>query len=536
MTDQKKRSSKVDLEKITSELIAGIKEVDSDESLSRSEKTKAITRLATKVKNRLYDDKRRKEGDKIAPSTYRKYLTLLRRAVTEQNWVHHNLESQVATLAKRYPRYSDSLGSLIGLGINELREKWSEILSAAKNNRDDDAHQDIKAMKLDHEVMRHLTMPSATKETLEDDQREHRYQKISHQVTLNHSWLVGTIYDLLTKKSKVVDGVYVYTYSQLALGLALATGRRQIEILKQGKIKKVGEYQVKFVGQAKKRGGADYSESMTIYTLVEAQLVVEAWGILREQPEIMALNEFDTLPETTRNARINSRCSGTLNRLTKRTFENDRFVFKDSRDIWARAVHDIYYPEWQRKHKRSEDLFWQEMLGHEDTETQIGYKKFHINYEENISEPEAAVSGQVRSRLDGIKTLDENSEIQRRVAMQKIHAWVKEQLADDDNAVINQSRITRELGSSRGAIKDYLGLADEALNDEVLESAPAPVVEEVMVRPHFSAKRTKKGCWRVVLTMGEHVYSWEGRAESQLEAMKKSYKKFIDNNLIKSPN
>jgi hypothetical protein len=527
MTDTAKRSSKVDLHQITKDLIDGVKVIDGDESLSRSEKTKAITRLAEKIKNQLHDDKRRKETDKIAPSTYRKYLTQLRRAVTEQNWVHHSLDKQVATLAARYPEYADDLQALLGKSITPLREAWAAILNRAKKAGDDAAHADIKAMKLDHEIMRHLTMPSATKENLEDEQAEKRYQKISTQVTISYNWLISTIYDLLTKKSRVSGGESVFNYNQLALGLALATGRRQIEVLYQGEIERVSDHQVKFTGQAKKRGGADYSDAATIYTLVDAKLVVDAWAELRAMPEIQELAEFDSLPEVTRNARINSRCAGNLNRLAKRVLGDQSFVFKDSRDIWARAVHDLHYAEWRKKTKRSEDLFWQEMLGHEDTDTQIGYKKFHIEYDEEAAPaPEKAVS-----RLAGIKKLDGHSEIARREAMEKIHAWVKEQLKADDNAVITQSRISRELGSSRGAIKDYLALADDALNGEAPEQAPAVEIKQVEatpapVKPSFKALPVRDGVWKVLMKLGEKTHTWEGKAASMADAMQKAYAKF----------
>lgn len=532
MAEQGRKQQKVDLSKITDDMIKEIMQIDCDESLSRSEKTKAITRLATHVKNRLHDDKRRKADEKIAPSTYRKYLTIVRRAVTEQNWVHHNLENQIATLSKRYPDYSEQLQSLEGLAITPLREAWAALLNQVKKDGNNQAHQDIKSMKLDHEIMRHLTMPSATKEKLEDEQTEQRYKKISHQVTISHNWLISTIYELLTKKSRVVAGESVFTYNQLALGLALATGRRQIEVIYQGEIEKVNDHQVRFSGQAKKRGGADYSDSNVIYTLVDAGLVVSAWEALRALPEIQELDEFEGLNELARNTKINSRCSGNLNRIAKRVFGADSFVFKDSRDIWARAVHDLHYAEWRKKTKKSEDLFWKEMLGHEDEATQIGYKKFHLIYDEEDQQPVTSFS-----RYKAIKNLDKNTEILRREAMTKIHEWVSLQLKEDDNAVITQSRISRELGSSRGAIKDYLDLADSALNGDGQDLPPqVEIIEEPAApeeKPHFKAHQISAGVWQVALTTGGKTHTWKGKADSQIDSMKKAYQKFQDNGLAK---
>ena len=541
MTEQGRRKQKVDLESIKEELINGVIAIDSDDSMTRSVKTKSLTRLATKVKNQLHDDKRRKDSERIATSTYRKYLTNLRRAVTEQNWVHHSLEQQVERLSKRYPEYSEELSALLGLSITPLRNAWSELLNNVKKDGNNDAHSDIKSMKLDHEIMRHLTLPSADKANLDEEQAEQRYKKISTQVELSFTWLMNTITELLTKKSRVVAGQSVYTYNQLALGLGLATGRRQIEVLYQGEIEKVSSNQVKFIGQAKKRGGADYSDENIIYTLVDADLVIEAWNNLRSLPEIKDLEQFEALGEVARNSAINARCASNLNTLAKRTFGDNSFVFKDSRDIWARAVHDLYYLDWRKDNgKKSEDLFWQSMLGHEDTKTQIGYKKFHILYDQD--EVEAEEENAV-TRLAGIKALDDNEEIDSRQALRNIHKWVKAQLEQDDDAVITQSRITREVGSGRPAIKDYLALASDALNKKAVIADKAPVITEKVieeqeeaapaadVKPHFASKRINDNVWQVTLTIGDKEHHWKGKATNNFEAMKIAYDRFKENDL-----
>jgi len=546
MTEQGRRKQKVDLESIKEELINGVIAIDSDDSMTRSVKTKSLTRLATKVKNQLHDDKRRKDTERIATSTYRKYLTNLRRAVTDQNWVHHSLEQQVERLSKRYPEYNEELSALLGLSITPLRNAWSELLNNVKKDGNNDAHSDIKSMKLDHEIMRHLTLPSADKANLDEEQAEQRYKKISTQVELSFTWLINTITELLTKKSRVVAGQSVYTYNQLALGLGLATGRRQIEVLYQGEIEKVSSNQVKFIGQAKKRGGADYSDENIIYTLVDANLVIEAWNNLRSLPEIKDLEQFEALGEVARNSAINARCASNLNTLAKRTFGDNSFVFKDSRDIWARAVHDLYYLDWRKENgKKSEDLFWQSMLGHEDTKTQIGYKKFHILYDQDeVEAEENAVT-----RLAGIKALDDNEEIDSRQALRNIHKWVKAQLEQDDDAVITQSRITREVGSGRPAIKDYLALASDALNKKAVIADKAPVITEKVieepeeqeeqeeaepaaeVKPHFASKRINDSVWQVTLTIGDKEHHWKGKAKNNFEAMKIAYNRFKENEL-----
>ncbi len=527
------KNQKIYISEIKSNLIDGIVAIDNDESLSRSVKTKKISRLADSIKNQLHDDGRVKDAKKIAVSTYRKYLTQLRRMVREQNWVHHSLSEQVSRLERRYPHYSNELNGLIGLSIDELITSHRALVGQVRRDKNDRAHAEIKAMKLDHEMLRHLTLPSAQKESLDIEQIESRDEKISNQVTLDYAWLIQTIRELLTTKTKSIGGKNYYAYNRLALGLSLATGRRAIEVLYQGDFKKTHDNQVKFVGQAKKTGGAN-GDVFNIFTLVDADLVINAFKALRSLDEIKGLSEFDSLNEVERNEKINLRCAKNLNTLTKRIFNNEKWVFKDSRDLWARAVRDVYYPDYQKKTKKSEDKFWQEQLGHESIETQVAYKKFNLvfdNYNEEDTE-----TNDTKSQLDVVKTLDNHPEIERRGSLQKIHANVKIMLEESPDLLITQSLITREVGSGRAVIKDYLDLVESAKSGEVKASAPAPKNEkteskdkdkkstdQASERPRFSATNKGDNDWHVLITVGDSASVFNVNATSQHDAMKTAW-------------
>lgn len=119
---------------------------------------------------------------------------------------------------------------------------------------------------------------------------------------------------------------------------------------------------------------------------MKADLVIEAWDELRSLPEVAELQGMD-------NSDVNRRTAKTLNTLTKRIFNNDERVFKDSRAIWARLVFELHFSRDQRWKKVTEDVFWREMLGHEDMDTQRSYRAFKINYDEPDCRP-----GGVRTR------------------------------------------------------------------------------------------------------------------------------------------
>lgn len=505
---------KVHLEDLINDLIEEVKNIDNDESITRSEKTKLITRAAKKFKTKLHDDKRKKDSTRIALSTYRKYMTMARSAVTEQNWKHHSLDQQIERLSKRYPEYADQLMKIGSIDdITELRMAHRDLLRSIRDN--DEAYEDIRAMKLDHEVMRHLALPSAQKSKLADQAAESLTEKKTAAVEINYHELMAGVVELMTKKTKTVGSESTYSFSRLALGIGLATGRRSIEILKQGEFKKVDDQRIEFSGQAKKRGGADYSETYTIYTLVDSDLVLHALKNLRDLPEVRALDEYDQLGEIKRNDAINKRCAKTLNQTAKQFFGDDNRVFKDCRAIWARLAYEIFFKQDKRWKKKDEDVFWQEMLGHEDIETQKAYKQFKIDY----TEPEKPVAkpGKFKTRAEALAALDDHDEIANRASIARIHKWVKDRIDEDPEANITQSYISRELGAGRKVIKDYLDLADDALSvvnvsvDAVVE-VPADVPDEEKKpkepapKPRLNAHKIDDEHWEAwALVAGEEV-------------------------------
>lgn len=487
---------KVNLKELVQWLLDEIVDIDGDESLPRKEKTKRMARLAKRFKTQLHDDGRRKDGQRIAISTYRRYMTIARKAITDQNWKHHSLDQQIERLEKRYPKYADQLQELGRMDdINKIRMAHRDLLERIREDGDGEAYEDIRGMKLDHEIMRHLTLSSAQKADLAESAAETLEERAVNTVEINYRWLMDQVYELMTNRDRMVDGEYRPYYSHLALGLALATGRRSIEILKTGRIKKVSRYQVEFSGQAKKRGGVDYSQAYHIYTLIDADLVVEAWDELRSLPEVEELQDMD-------NTEINRRTAKTLNTLTKRIFDDDDRVFKDSRAIWARLVFEIHFARDKRWRKVTEDVFWREMLGHEDMDTQRSYRAFKIDYAENEDEPEQ--ESEFGSRIEALRALDNESEIVSSKAMARVHAWVKEQIEQEPEAKITQSLISRELGTYRPTIKAYLELAREALDtpnvdiDRVTQNVPESVAK---AKPRISAHRQKNGLWAGVASV-----------------------------------
>lgn len=487
---------KIELGVIITDLLKDVEQIDNNEDLSRAEKTKRLGRLAHKVRTKLYEDGRKKEEDKLKATTYRRYLTDIRKAITAKNWRHHSIEEACRRLAKRHPKYADQLLAMAQIeDITPLRIAHRDLKNEIRRDGDNEAYMAVRDMKLDHEIMRHLALPPVTRDQLAENAADVLEHKATNTIEINYHWLVKTASELLAAQQLRSDGSAAPFYSYLALGIAMATGRRAVEVLKQGRFKKVGDFELEFSGQAKQRAGVDYSSSYRIYTLLDADTVLDAIKRLRAMPEVIDLQDKD-------NTEINRRTAKTLNTLTKRIFKDDERVFKDSRAIWARVVFESHFKRDPRWRKVNEEVFWREELGHEDMDTQESYKQFKIDYTAPPAEAEG--SSRFSSRLEALEALDSHPSIQGREAMEKIHSWVKATIKAEPAARIIQRAIATNVGSYRPIIKEYLEVASEALASpsRPLSAIAAEVPAEVVkAKPHLVTHKADDGQWVAVLSV-----------------------------------
>ena len=378
--------------------------------------------------------------------------------------------------------------------------------------------------------MRWLTLPSAKKAQLADEQQAALTEKKHSTVNVDYPWLMATINSLLSP-----DTSKSISFSRLAVGIAFATGRRQIEVLYQGRFKQVGEYELEFSGAAKKRGGADYEKTYNIYTIVPAGEVISAIALLKEQPEIMALSVLDEMPETKRNTAINQKMGKTMNTAAKRVWGDNERKFKDSRSVWARIVFEQHFTQDKRWAKVDEDVFWHEQLCHEDIETQKAYKQFKIQ-----RMGEEAVTDQPTGRLEMIRALMDNPGIQARGSLLKITKWAIDVIEKDSGAKISQHRIIQEVGSGRAVIKDWLTLAEpalaaDAIQNKEVEKPPKKAPEKkqaprLAVKPRLKVLELRPGMFEVEVIIGNATHKYVIHSTSQNDALQHGWNQYIDEN------
>ena len=471
---------KINKQQLIDELVEAVKKIDNDDSLQQFQRTKLYQRAAQKLRSRMYEDGRRSEENKLSLMSYRRYLSDVRKALRSLGWKHHSLPKVVDRLARKHPDFKKALHKLVSQDAEKMRRSHTELCQAAKaqykatrSSKFRDAYDDFKTMYLDHDILRHLAMQPADKDDIADADKEALERKKTNTIATNYHWVIARINELTNSS----------LFGHQALGLALACGRRSVEILYQGRFKPVGENTVEFSGQAKERGGADYKTKYTIYTLIPAQDFCEKLKAFRKLEPVAALKQYDELPETQRNTEINRRTAKTLNTATKAVFGDDKAMFKWSRAIWARVVYTLHFEKDKQWQNTDEDIFWREMLGHDRDDTQQHYKYVKLSFEpidDNYAdEPEYTNKHGENIRVKRLLRLAKDYRVANRKALVKINEHLMQAINDEPTAKFTRSSVARALGSNRKAINEYF---------ELIESSYGKMLE----KPELAAAKPTK--------------------------------------------
>lgn len=462
MTNNKKPERKTKNEIIES-LLEEIESIDSNDSLSRSQKTKKFGRLAATVLHQLkggMPGQALKDDDAVEETTFIRYVTEARRSVIKQNWKHHHLTENIEKLVKKYPEYKKQFNKIkrfkVENGLIYIKNLKTELKEGSQ-----EAYEDLSGLQIGHEILNHLSI------TAEIKRRNLQYKdkvtdKHNKPLIINYHYIKWLINDLLTRKTKKVNGVECYAYTRLALGIALATGRRAIEVLApwQGHVTPHGEHTIHFSGAAKKRG-KEVARGV-IYTVVPAQLVMSALWHLRRLPEIAALKSFKD--DHDRNTKVNLRTVKALNEQAKLVFNSQEMVFKDSRNIYGKMVLHEHYKQWHEQNGGTETAFLKAMFMHENIETQLIYNAILLDFDESeLKFTESAQQTLASKRIGVLGQFDDHEGLKNK-SMKELHELVKSKIKESPDVKINQTYLNKKLGVWREKVKRYLTIIGTEVN------------------------------------------------------------------------
>ena len=489
---------KIDLQGALNYLMSELEFVDSSD-LTQSQKTARYKRIASKIKNTyLHDSDKYKQSNRLALPSLNKYLTRLRTAVRAADFKHHSLLSdsprswsfenedgtkrEYYTLAKvlnNYPDYYDLLITLRSEPALTLRKRLKEVaeqvISSEQPTKKERELFNIltRKLKVEHEILFHLSLDSAQKNKLKSKQSAALIKKQTDVVTINRHKLSNIINSGLNNKS---------IYKQ-AFALALASGRRSIEILKTGDFELINESTVLFSGQAKKRAGSEDSP-YPIKTLIPSNEFIEAFTRFRQSDDIAniyniveeqrldLINNGNVVSTDYENSALNAYCAKSLNTNAKRamidsglakhdknggaiyTGTNTQVSFKDSRAIYAAVClleyHDIDAPTLD------DNAYVTSLMGHEAGNAHVHYRQFKIDYAHALSD--APAESAPAEPVDAVEEFDASvKSLNLPAKLLAIHARTVEWMRSVPNKALTPSILEKAAkAGNRALIWDYL--------------------------------------------------------------------------------
>jgi len=407
----------------------------------------------------------------------------LKAALLKIDYSKPNATRAIQKLCTQYAGYAEPLAELLGDDAQNAATTLNKMLDEVEP-----LLADLMALRVNHEVMYHLTMEKVSRATHTSAQENNLSDKKRTAIAVDYKNYQQRIFNLLTNPTVSSGDGTMYGMAPLCFAIAAATGRRPIEVLIQGEFRIIDTHRFGFSGQAKKRDNSA-DEERVIYSLVDTAVVNEAIQSLRKLGTVAELTEMlpDPGEHRTYNMLINTRVANPLNRYAKDFFNDKERVFKDVRSIYARICYEIWFdldPRWE---KSDEDVFFAELLGHENEKAQKHYKSFKVRGLDKNFKPTA--SGR-ECRLDKLKKLDgEMPALANGDAAVSIHQQIKALIEKDPDLKITQSLIIKTTGAYRATIQRYMELCADALGIEKRENgrwyqtdeAEPPVLVEIMV-------------------------------------------------------
>lgn len=617
-----KRNRKIDLDKIIEELFSDIEAVEKSDK-PQGQKTQAFRRAADKVIRALYGKRAQSKDDPITRNTATKYLTKVRNKVTEKGWLHHSFDTNIERLHKRYPGCNHLISSIEGLPLEKTRlavkslkdkllkvdrlekalakvdvesstyasqineisksfEDWAEEIQCLKSAKKADRqsqtdnliatfeearnlYNDLGGLKVDHEVMRWLIKDSFSAAENAESSAFALSKKKGQTIDIDYPTIMARCEFLLTPIN-----MNLWRWEALAMGIAIATGRRAIEVLVQGKFTKTGKYSLKFSGQAKERGGIDYENEFDIYSLIEADKVIAGIEMLRSYPNIRKMvqhltdgrhYQFNELVHNRTATHLNEFMRDVMRGAKMETGIPDRnWVFKDTRAIYAAICFRLFFDTDNRWKNVDQDMFFQTLLGHSDPKAQAHYKQFKIL---RAGSKWDTIKSDKKDRLKDLQRFDSHDAILASKALVRMHDNVKTLLKQDPDVKVTQRAIKEEFGGNYATIRKYLAIVDEALSyettletilasepmtgtpdaskpsetagDKELDDAPsereksqpeheaAPAAVE---KPKFKTINQGDGAWLVDMDYRGKTYTLDVTADNSMMAMKACWQKF----------
>jgi hypothetical protein len=396
------------------------------------------------------DSAETKGNPKMRLDTYRVRMSLYRREIRKADKVNPMFIIECDYFLRKNDSkiLNEILSGYRDKGAENLLKQIKLGLKEKKAHLSDSQFNQLKKLlsSVNHPVFSYLK-PTSRESQIVIDQQDESFNK-GHTTNVKHI----PINRYLIHMERILENVESSTYVELSFALALATGRRSVEILKLAKFSKPGESSLHFEGQAK--GKLFEKDDYRIPVLASPEACIKALKRIRK------LKDFTN----TENDDVNSRTASTLNSYVKEIMNDYDLEFRMFRVAYGRLCVQRFYDS---NRDGTEEAFLAAILGHDENDKQTvqHYKSVLFDKSDTLEtakqywdEESKKEAGEADLEAEKCKRMLEHLkqfEGQYTRAKGRIYDFCVEELKKG-NSNLNQSYLTREGGFSRPAIKAFL--------------------------------------------------------------------------------
>lgn len=421
------------------------------------------------------------EDDQITATTHNRYVTRLRRDLEEMGVLAFDFDEQINHLILELPKYKKYLHEIDKSTYRTAEKSLLAIARRAslnaKNSKREalkkehlEAVDKIKAVSTQNPVMLEITRKG--RELANMSKREEK-RKVKYQ-RKPRLFSGLEIFSLINKLLKTDE------WDSLALGVALATGRRCAEVIHFGEFEPSTATSIKFSGLRKNKAKKD--SVFTIPSLVDSKLVCDGLERLRSTSRVIDLVErlnSKKLHEAEFARQINGSVSASLNITINKCMnpeekEGVHWVFKDSRALYARISYAVYRANAKKAGREpiQEIEFFRDKLIHTDMNETLSYMQFRLSDEDKLDAhkikkaKDSASKLEYEDRLVLLRDFLKSDVVLNRRAFARMAIMLVSAVDEDPEVTINGAMILRVAGGQRSAALELAKMIKEKQLDK----------------------------------------------------------------------
>lgn len=405
--------------------------------------------------------------EQITAATHNRYVTRLRRDIEEAGVIGFGFNDDLKALKKAHPKQVKNLKDIdtktyrtieksIKLLIRKARLGLNKSKKETTRKQYDNYIKALKSLYQTNPIMLTLVRTNKERENMSkrEENRKRKYQKKPRN--FSGIKLIDTCSLLLRSGD----------WRDLAIGIAISTGRRCGEVLYYGQFSEGAKGKIKFKGLRKSK--VKTLNEYQIPALVDHEMIFNAITTLRESGRITALvKRLDGLKlhDAEYSRRLESAVSGPLNTRMNEVFNPEtkkdvRWMFKDSRALYARTNYAIYQANSKKANRApmQEVEYFRSVLLHTDMNETLSYMQFRLSDGDKLNAyqikkaKEKGENLKFKDRLPLLVELAAKDMITDSRAFTKYLKWTIEKIKAEPDTVIDTAlmRTKKEEGGVGG--------------------------------------------------------------------------------------